>query len=181
VPRKVKGALGEAELQDEVYEPILAKLDGQPKAVRELLANPSIANLGLVRLQQALMILLGQARCHIALPSSGETERAKRTGALNLAIMRRARESADLACLASPVIGGAIEIDRIGQLFLLAAREKAPDRARFVWDLLKIQGQKIVKDGKVLDTEEENLAELKERARLRAEKAVPVLAMLGIH
>ena len=40
VPRKVKGALGEAELQGEVYEPIFAKLDGQPKTVRELLANP---------------------------------------------------------------------------------------------------------------------------------------------
>ena len=181
VPRKVKGVLGEAELQGEVYEPILAKLDGQPKTVRELLANPSIANLGLARLQQALMILVGQAKCHIALPSSGEAERAKRTGALNLAIMRRARESADLACLASPVIGGAIGMDRIGQLFLLAAREKAPDRARFVWDFLKIQGQKIVKDGKMLDTEEENVAELKERARLFVEKAAPILAMLGIH
>ena len=38
------------------------------------------------------MILLGQAKCHIALPSSGEAERANRTGLLNLAIMRRARE-----------------------------------------------------------------------------------------
>ena len=40
VPRKVKTVLGEAELQGEVYEPILAKLDGQPKTVRELLTNP---------------------------------------------------------------------------------------------------------------------------------------------
>ena len=127
------------------------------------------------------MILVGQASGHIALPSSGEAERAERTGALNLAIMRRARKSADLACLASPVIGGGIGTDRIGQLFLLAAREKAPDRARFVWDFLKIQGQKIVKDGKMLDTEEENVAELKERARLFVEKAAPILAMLGIH
>lgn len=127
------------------------------------------------------MILLGQAKCHIAPPSSGEAERAKRTGSLNLAIMRRARELADLAYLASPVIGGAIEMDRVGQLFLLAAREKAPDRARFVWDLLKIQGQKIVKDGKMLDTEEENVAELKERAQHFAEKTAPMLAMLGVH
>ena len=181
VPRKAKGVLGELTLQDEVYEPILAKLDGQPKTIRELLANPSVANLGLARLQQALMILLGQAKCHIAPPSSGEAERAKRTGSLNLAIMRRARELADLAYLASPVIGGAIEMDRVGQLFLLAAREKAPDRARFVWDLLKIQGQKIVKDGKMLDTEEENVAELKERAQHFAEKTAPMLAMLGVH
>jgi len=127
------------------------------------------------------IVQLGQGKCHIALPSRGESERAKRTSALNLAIMRRARESADLTYLASPVIGGAIEMDRIGQLFLLAAREKAPDRAGFVWDFLKIQGQKIVKDGKVLETEEENLAGLEERVQLFTEKTAPVLAMLGIH
>jgi SAM-dependent methyltransferase len=180
VSRKVTGMLGEAALQDEVYEPIVAKLSGAPKTVRELIANPSITNLGWARLQEALIILLGQAKCHIALPSSGEAERAKRAGLLNLAIMRRARESTDIAYLASPVIGGAIDIDRIGQLFLLAAREKAPDRARFVWDVLKIQGQKIVKDGKVVDTEEENLAGLAERAQLFAEKTAPVLDKLGI-
>jgi hypothetical protein len=149
--------------------------------VRELIANPTISNLGWARLQEALMILLGQAKCHIALPSSGEAERAKRTSLLNLAIMRRARDSTDIAYLASPSIGGAIDMDRIGQLFLLAGREKAPDHARFVWDVLKIQGQKIVKDGKVLDTEEENLAGLAERAKLFAEKTAPVLAKLGIN
>ncbi len=181
MPRKVTGVLGEAELQGEVYDAILAKLDGQPKTVRELIADPSVANLGWPRLQEAVMILLGQGMCHIALPSSGESERANRAGALNLAITRRARESTDLAYLASPVIGGAIDMDRIGQLFLLAARERAPDCARFVWDVLKIQSQKVVKDGKVLGTEEENLAELAERAQLFAEKRVPVLVMLGIH
>ena len=181
VPRKVTGTLGELALQDEVYEPIVAKLTGAPKTVRELIANPSITNLGWARLQQALMILLGQAKCHIALPSSGEAERANCTGLLNLAIMRRARESTDIAYLASPVIGGAIDMDRIGQLFLLAARERAPGRARFVWNILKIQDQKIVKDGKVLDTEEENLAGLAERAHLCAEKTAPVLAKLGIN
>lgn len=127
------------------------------------------------------MILLGQGKCHLALPSSGESERVKRANALNLAIMRRARELIDIAYLASPVIGGGIDLDRFGQLFLLAARGKAPDGVRFVWDLLKIQGQKIVKDGNMLETEEENLAELEERARLFAQKTAPVLAQLGVH
>ena len=37
VPRKVTGTLGELALQDEVYEPIVAKLTGAPKTVRELI------------------------------------------------------------------------------------------------------------------------------------------------
>jgi hypothetical protein len=49
-----------------------------------------------------------------------------------------------------------------------------------VWDFIKIQGQKVMKDGKVLETEEGNLACLEERAQLFAEKTVPVLAMLSI-
>jgi len=104
LPKTVKGALGEAKLQDEVYEPIVAKLDGQPKTVRELLANPSIANL---QLQQALIVLLGQGKCHIALPSSGE--------------------SGDAGCC-------------------------RPDAAQFVWDVLKSHVQKLIKEGKTVES-----------------------------
>lgn len=181
VPRKVAGSLGEATLADEIYEPIVAGLDGGPKTVRQLLASPPIADLGWPRLQQAITILVGQGKCHIALPDSGEDERMERASALNLAIMRRARDSTHLAYLASPITGGAIEMDRFGQLFLFAAREKAPDRARFVWDFLKTQGQKIVKNGKTLETEDENLGGLREQEQAFSEKAEPLLAVLGIH
>lgn len=39
----------------------------------------------------------------------------------------------------------------------------------------------FVQDGKVLETEEANLAELKSRAQRFAEKTAPLLAVLGVH
>ena len=65
--------------------------------------------------------------------------------------------------LASPVLGGAVEVDGITQLMLLSAREKSADPVGFIWNVLKSRGQKIVKDGKPLDSEEENLAELRQK------------------
>ncbi|MDP3013793.1 MAG: hypothetical protein Q8M92_06080 [Candidatus Subteraquimicrobiales bacterium] len=42
------------------------------------------------------------------------------------------------------------------------------------------QGQRIVKEGKTLETTEDNLAELADQAQAFAEKQLPVLRALGI-
>jgi hypothetical protein len=49
-----------------------------------------------------------------------------------------------------------------------------------VWGILQAQGQKLVKEGKTLETDEENLTELNDQARVFAEKQVPVLKALGV-
>ena len=70
--------------------------------------------------------------------------------------------------LASPVTGGGIAAARFHQLFLLAlrqGRESADDLARFAWDMLAAQGQRMVKDNKPLETEADNLTELAAQAR----------------
>jgi hypothetical protein len=49
-----------------------------------------------------------------------------------------------------------------------------------VWGILQAQDQKLVKEGKTLETDEQNLAELNEQARVFGEKQVPVLRALGM-
>ena len=55
-------------------------------------------------------------------------------------------------------------MDRTHQLFLQAIENGAQEHpqilAEDVWRIFKEQGQKIVKDGGILDSDEENLAEL---------------------
>ena len=51
---------------------------------------------------------------------------------------------------------------------------------QFVLWLMQTQGQKLVKEGKTLETDEENLAELNEQAQKFGEKQVPVLRALGV-
>ena len=89
-------------------------------------------------------------------------------------------ESADLTFLASPVTGGGIQIDRFQQLFLLARAEKENDPATFVWNILKSQDQRLVKDGKPVDSPESNIAELNMRLADFEQKRLPVLQQLGI-
>ncbi|WP_142811288.1 class I SAM-dependent methyltransferase [Tepidiphilus olei] len=118
---KVTGSLGEANLQEAIYVPILDELgDHKPKT-------------------------LGQ--------------------------------------LASPVTGGGVPVSRFEQLFLLARQsghKTLQDWARFAWSLLAAQGQRLVKEGKPLETPDDNLAELSGQASEFAEKRLPLLKSLGV-
>ena len=85
--------------------------------------------------------------------------------------------------LASPVTGGGVTVGRFQQLFLLSRTQggKQPaEWAAYVWSVLAMQGQKILKDGKTLDTAEENLAELTKQAQDFSDKQLPIMKALGI-
>ena len=58
--------------------------------------------------------------------------------------------------------------------------EHAEECAQFVWQILGGQGQKIIKEGKVLETEEENIKELTEQAIVFLEKQLPILKALQV-
>jgi hypothetical protein len=68
-------------------------------------------------------------------------------------------------------------------LFLLAmsqGKKRPADWVQFAWQILSAQGQKLVKDGKTLETPEESLAELTAQANTFTEKQLPVLKALQI-
>jgi D-lyxose ketol-isomerase len=95
----------------------------------------------------------------------------------------KARCSNEITHLASPVTGGGVSVPRFQQLFILSiqqGKKKPEEWASDVWQILTIQRQKIVKEGKTLETIEENLAEIKEQAILFAEKKLPILKALQI-
>ncbi len=180
VPLTVTGALGEAKLQEEVYAPLLDALAAGPRTLRQLVAEKPIADLGWARLTQALTVLVGSGHLQPALNAKGEDERMRQTKSFNMAVMDRAKASADLQALASSVTGGGVIVDRFQQLFLLARQAKHADPAVFAWEALTAIGQRLVKDGRPLETVEENLADLRERHATFTEKQSPVLQQLGI-
>ncbi len=63
---------------------------------------------------------------------------------------------------------------------LLDGAKTPDDWAAFTWKLLAAQGQRLLKEGKPLETEEENLAELKAQANEFGETHLPVLRTLQI-
>jgi hypothetical protein len=177
----VKGVLGEAALQEEVYVPILEGFASGARTVAQLVDDPKIAALGWDRLQQALMILVGAAQLQPALDEAGDADRLTRTKAFNRAVMDQAPASDRWRFLASPVFGGPVFLGRSSQLFLLAREEKVSDPAVFVRDTLMAHGAGLTKeDGTVMTTPEENLAELHRLSELFDGKQLPLLQSLGM-
>ncbi|CAH2604934.1 Methyltransferase domain-containing protein [Rhodovastum atsumiense] len=176
----VTGSAGQATLQPETYLPVLDALAEGPRTLRQLLEDATIARLGWPRLQQAVLVLVGGGHLQPARDEAGEAARSERTTPFNEAVLQRARFADQLQFLASPVTGGGIMVDRIAQLFLLGTRSGQADPPGFAWDILSQQGQRLVQDGKSLESSEENLAALRFRFGMFTERQLPVLKQLGI-
>ncbi len=59
--------------------------------------------------------------------------------------------------------------------------QKQPaDWAKYAWQVLSSQNQRLIKDGKTLETPEDNLAELGRQADEFAQKQLPALKALQI-
>ena len=167
-----------------IYEPVLDALaDLRPKTVRELESAVRTRNIGFAQLVQAVIVLAGTGQIS-SVQHDDVTDRARTaTARLNNHLCRKARASSEVAFLASPITGGGINVTRFQQLFLLAlaeGRNSPLEWAQSAWDLLTAQGHKLVKDGKTLETAEENLVELCRQAEVFSEKRLPVLKALQV-
>lgn len=184
VSLKVTGALGEADMSEAVYAPILDLLaDHKARTLGQI--EQGVKDKGIVFAQviQAVMVLTGPG--HLALVQDDHviTKAKKQTDKLNAHLCQKARGSNDIGYLASPVTGGGFAVNRFQQLFLACigqGKKQPTDWAQYVWQIIAAQGQKLVKEGKSFDTTEENLAELTAQAQSFAEKQLPILKALQI-
>jgi len=184
VSLKVTGALGEATMQEAVYNPILNALaDHKPQTLGQLEQAIKGQNIAFAQLTQAVMILAATGTLQAVQDEALTPKAKKHTDKLNALLMDKARGSADIPYLASPVTGGGVSVNRFHQLFMLAlgqGKKKPEDWAAFVAQILAAQGQKIVKEGKTLETPEENLAELTTQAHDFATKQLPIMKALQV-
>lgn len=181
IPATVKGALGEATLQPQVYDPMLDALAEGPRTLQQLSVDTRLAHLDFASLQQAITVLIGAGHLAPCLPEEGEPIRAASARAFNLAVLERARHGQELQFLASPVTGSGHHLGRCDQLFLVhhqTRREESPED--FVWKTLSSQGLRVMKDGTPLQDETANLAELRSRYTAFIAKRLPLLQQLGI-
>ena len=183
-PLKVQFGVVQTELQPSTYEPVLDALAARPLCVNELVGMPALADIDAPRLVQALLVLVGAGYAMPCLPEDargGATDSARR---FNRAVCAQARAtSGGVSTLAAPSIGSGLQIGRIERLFADALFQGAANEpaacAQHVWRILSAEGQALVKGGKRLETAEENVAELTDRARdWLANK--PTLEALGV-
>jgi hypothetical protein len=181
----VSGSLGQREMSENIYNPILDALGTEEaKTIGEIEQALSGTETRLSVIYEALMVLAGKGDV-VRVQDEAIQEQVKRqTDRLNLCFFEKARNSGDMVFLASPLTGGAgIAAGRFHQLFLLALRQGtkgADELAQFAWDILASQGQRVAKDNKALETPEENLAELATQAGDFLEKRLPLFRKFQI-
>ncbi len=184
VSLKVTGSLGEATLTESIYSPILDLMSDfkvRTMVQMEQLVKDKGINFG--QLSQAVLVLCGNGTFSAVQDEIAVSKAKKHAAKLNTHLMLKARSSNDVTYLASPVTGGGVVVGRFQQLFLLAleqGKKKPEEWAGFVAQILAAQGQKIVKEGKPLETADEQLAELTTQANEFALKSLPIYKALQI-
>lgn len=183
ISMKVRAVLGEVTIHAETCRPLTDAIEaaGGFARLRDLIRDPAVARLGWARLQRILRLLVGNGTLHPCPTGMLDMERRRKsTDSFNKVILAQAIHSDKLTYLASPVTGSAINTGRIFRLFLLAYLEKIQNEVEFTWSILRRQGQKLGKDGNILEKDNDNIAFLQEKHKDFLEKFLPVLQRLGI-
>lgn len=184
VTLKARGAHGEAVLSEQLYPPVLDALaDHQPRTVQALEAMLAGRGVSFPQLLEVLTVLMGKGDVAPAQSPEATAQAVPTARRVNAWLMQQAEGSGELAYLASPVTGGGVLVHRFHQLFLQALLRGAAqpaDWAQAVWALLQGQGQRLVHEGKTLETPEDNLAELRRQAERFAQQQLPVLRALQV-
>ncbi len=184
VSLKAAGPLGEVTMRDDVYGPVLDVLaDHHPRTIGEIEAALQAKGISLPQIIEVMLVMGSQGQIASAHSRDEAKAHRKRTHDLNKYLIKRAHANGDIGYLASPIIGGALGVPRFSQLFVEAVQQgkkSADDLAKHVWAILAGQGQAIVKEGKALEGEAANVAELKGQASAFLEKQLPLLKALDV-
>jgi len=184
VSLKVNGGLGEASMSEAIYSPLLDVLgDHKARTLAQLEQAVMERGINFAQLNQAVLVLAGAGHLQPVQDDATAAKARKRAEKINAHLMYKARGSNDVNFLASPVTGGGMPVGRVQQLFLLVlgqGKKQPVEWAQFAWQILTAQGQKLMKEGKTLESPEDNLAELTAQAQGFAEKQLPILKALQI-
>jgi SAM-dependent methyltransferase len=181
---KIKMAQGEATLSEHIYKPLIQYMaDHSIRCFSEIEQSMIAEGIFFDQLVQAVFILSGIGAMATVQEPDIISKAKLRTDKLNTHLIDKSRGSNEFLYLASPVTGGGVSVGRFQQLFVLAIIEgirKPEEWAGFVASILDAQGQKIVKEGKKLETRTEIQVELEGLAHKFASKQLPVLKALQI-
>ena len=169
-------ALGKLQLQENVYQPITNCLrEAGVLSIAELETKLSAQGINLQRLIQSLIVMTGMSYTHPLVEGTDPTAAQR----FNQAVLQRSLQDGSISYLCSPVIGNGVMVPRLEQWCLLG--ELDPQQSlEHLWDSLKASGVKFTKEGKTLETPEENWQFLQESAEKFALNRRPILKKLGI-
>jgi SAM-dependent methyltransferase len=180
---KFQGPLGELTAQEDVYVPIADALAQAPRTVAELAALPELAGRPFASVQQAASMLVHGGAAHPVLRDlQGPGIEGAR--AFNRMVAGRIRDNENLGFLAAPALGTGIPAtytDLVGVLALAERPDSGPaEAAALGWSIMEQTGQRLVKDGKTLQSREEAMPELEAQLGSFFEQKLPIWRRFGV-
>lgn len=187
---KMQGGVGEVSLNPSRYQPIINYLSDQKiKSIGEIEAHCATENkdsapiIKLAEIVQSVTLLLGTGQLALAQPEEVISKARKTARALNETLLDKAKSGRDMGIVASPVTASGVTANRIEQLFLIAINNGASEPhlwAETAWAVLSSQGQKLIVNEVMLDSDEANLNELIEKAINFEQKRLTTFRALGV-
>ena len=132
---------------------------------------------------QAVIVLLGKGCMEPVQDEENIAKVKQQTIQLNSFLSKQTLMHTGMNTVASPVTGGGHPLPPVGQFFVEASqqgRAEPQQWAEYAWQQLSAIGKQLIKDGKPLESEEDNLAELRIGAENFAKIYFPILKALGI-
>lgn len=185
VSLKLPAPMGELSLSEAAYKPLLDLLaDNQPRSLGDLENLLKTANIGLPIIAEAAMILIGAGHAAPVADKPVSAEARGRSDAMNARLAHMARSDVQIVYASSPMAGGGITTGRFALMFAMAFKQgvakDAAGLAQHVWTILASQNHSLVKDGKPLETPQDNMAELTRQAGDFLSKQVTIFKALQI-
>lgn len=184
VPMKVRGSFAEANLEALRYPEVLGILSADnyaPKTVRHIATQ--LANIEWAALREMVVVLAAMRAISPCQPEHSVHQVQARCRALNRYLCERSCYDSEMQFLASPVTGGGIQVDRFDQMFLLAnerGHRQPSEWVQFAWEALERSGQRISREGKLVEAAEDNIAALTVHAEEFVAQRLPLLRAFGI-
>jgi hypothetical protein len=175
--------LGEVTGNEELYLPLLDALARKPLTLKELAKSPGVEQQPVAALRQAIAMLV-HSRQVLPLPHDALAKTAEVARAFNKAVTRRIRFGEHLNFLAAPAAGTGISASYVEMIAALALLENpgatVQSAAEMAWPIMAQTGQRLLKDGKTFQTQEETMPELEVQLATFWNEKLPIWQTLGV-
>lgn len=181
---KVQARLGECDLHEDIYAPILEVFEKSPlMSISELKSAVSEYEIDPTALFQAILILNEKRMIRPVSPDHNKECVKNSSDKLNRSLIEKSLQGNKIDYLASPAVGGGVKVDQFEILFLNALNSGIQDAigwSDYAWDHFHSRGQKIIQEGKTLESVDENKKFLQEAALKFEGYRLPLLKRLCV-
>jgi SAM-dependent methyltransferase len=170
--------------KEEIYRPIVEALAASPLTIAELHGLPGLKQRPIGSVMEMCLLLIHSGQAHL-MSDGGKGKGHDPARRFNQAVLKRAiMGGANNAILASPIIGSGVSLNPVQMIAVLVVMQQPTIQfntwVNEVWKIMESQGRKFIKEGRNLESVEENKKELSDRLRNFADRRLPILKMLKV-